>query len=60
MLAKLCSKSFKLGFSSMVNLEIPDVQLDLENSGTRDQIANIRWITEKAREFQENIYYFID
>ena len=44
----------------MVNLEIPDVQLDLENSGTRDQIANIRWITEKAREFQENIYYFID
>ena len=32
MLAKLCSKSFKLGFSSMVNLEIPDVQLDLENT----------------------------
>ena len=31
-----------------------------KHSGTRDQIANIHWIIEKAREFQENIYYFID
>ena len=36
-------------------------KLDLENTGIRDQIANICWIIEKAREFQENIYFcFID
>ena len=37
-------------------------KLDLEKArGTRDQIANICWITEKAREFQKNIYFcFID
>ena len=36
-------------------------KLDLKGRGTRDQIANIHWITEKAREFQENIYFcFID
>ena len=42
--------------------EFPGVQAGLRKGrGTRDQIANIRWITEKAREFQENIYFcFID
>ena len=36
-------------------------KLDLEGRGTRDQIANICWIMEKAREFQKNIYFcFID
>ena len=42
--------------------EIPDVQAGFRKGrGTRDQIANIRWITEKAREFQKNIYFcFID
>ena len=36
-------------------------KLDLEEGGTRDQIANIRWIIEKARQFQKNIYFcFID
>ena len=36
-------------------------KLVLENAGTRDQIANIRWIMEKAREFQKNIHFcFID
>ena len=36
-------------------------KLDLEDRGTSDQIANIHWITEKAREFQKNIYFcFID
>ena len=41
-----------------VNHELPDVQDGLEKGrGTRDQIANIRWITEKAREFQKNIYF---
>ena len=45
-----------------VNHELPDVQAGFRiGRGTRDQIANIHWITEKAREFQENIYFcFID
>ena len=45
-----------------VNCEIPDVQAGFrKGKGTRDQIANIRWIMEKAREFQKNIYFcFID
>ena len=45
-----------------VNLELPDVQSGFrKDRGTRDQIANIRWIIEKAREFQKNIYFcFID
>ena len=39
-----------------VNRELPDVQAGFrKGSGTRDQIANIRWIMEKAREFQTNI-----
>ena len=42
--------------------ELPDVQAGFRKGrGTRDQIANILWITEKAREFQKNIYVcFID
>ena len=45
-----------------LNCELPDVQADFRNGGgTRDQIANIHWIMEKAREFQKNIYFcFID
>ena len=45
-----------------MNLELPDVQAGFRKGrGTRDQIANIRWIMEKAREFQTNIYFcFID
>ena len=45
-----------------MNHEIPDVQADFRKGrGTRDQIANIRWIMEKAREFQKHIYFrFID
>ena len=45
-----------------VNIELPDVQGGFRKGrGTRDQIANIRWIFEKAREFQKNIYFcFID
>ena len=39
-----------------VNLELPDVQAGFRKArGTRDQIANIRWTTEKARVFQKNI-----
>ena len=45
-----------------MNHELPDVQAGFrKGKGTRDQIANICWIIEKAREFQKNIYfYFID
>ena len=45
-----------------VNRELPDVQAGFrKGKGTRDQIANISWIMEKAREFQKNIYFcFID
>ena len=45
-----------------VNHEIPDVQADFRKGrGTRDQVADIQWIIEKAREFQKNIYFcFID
>ena len=41
-----------------MNQELPDVQAGFrEGRGTRDQIANIRWIIEKVREFQKNIYF---
>ena len=45
-----------------VNRELSDVQAGFQKGrGTRDQIANIHWIMEKAREFQKNIYFcFID
>ena len=45
-----------------MNWELPDVQAGFrKGTGTSDQIANIRWIIEKAREFQKNIYFcFID
>ena len=41
-----------------MNCELPDVQAGFrKDRGTRDQIANIRWIIKKAREFQKNIYF---
>ena len=45
-----------------VNCELPDVEAGFRKGrGTKDQIANIHWIIEKAREFQKNIYFcFID
>jgi len=43
-----------------VNRELPDIQAGFRKvRGTRDQIANIHWIIEKAREFQKNIYFYI-
>ena len=49
-------------FQQYMNHELPDVQAGFRKGrGTRDQMANIRWIMEKAREFQKNIYFcFID
>ena len=61
-LVKSCSKFSKPGFSNNVNHELPDVPAGFRKGrGTRDQIARICWIMEKAREFQKNIYFcFID
>ena len=48
--------------TQFMNCELPDVQAGfIKDRRTRDQIANIHWITEKAKEFQKNIYFcFID
>ena len=55
-------KILQVRLQHYVNREHPDVQADFRKGrGTRDQIANIRWFMEKAREFQKNIYFcFID
>ena len=56
------AKILQARFQKNVNQERPNVQAGFRKGReTRDQIANIRWIIEKAREFQKNIYfYFID
>ena len=55
-------KILQARFQQYMNHELPDVQAGFrKDRETRDQIANIRWIIEKAREFQKNIYFcFID
>ena len=54
-------KILQVRLQQYVNRELPDVQAGYgKGRGTRDQIANIHWIIEKAREFQKNIYFFID
>ena len=55
-------KTLQARLQQYMNHELPDVQAGFrKNRGTRDQIANIHWIIEKAREFQKNIYFcFID
>ena len=60
--SKVMLKVLQARFQHYVNCELPDVQADFRKGrGTRDQLANIHWIMEKAREFQENIYFcFID
>ena len=59
---KLVLKILQARLQQCVNCELPDVQAGFRKGrGTRDQIANICWIIEKAREFQKNIYFcFID
>ena len=59
---KVTLKILQARLQRFVNRELPDVQAGLRKGrGTRDQIVNIHWITEKAREFQKNIYFcFID
>ena len=55
-------KILQAGLQQYLNCELPDVQAGFRKGrGTRDQIANICWIIEKATEFQKNIYFcFID
>ena len=55
-------KILQARFQQYVNRELPDIQAGFRKGrGTKDQIANIRWIMGKAREFQKNIYFcFID
>ena len=51
-------KILQARLQQFVNQEFPDVQAEFRKGrGTRDQIANIHWLIEKAREFQKNIYY---
>ena len=59
---KVMLKILQARLKQYVNSELPDVQAGFRKGrGTRDQIANIRWIIEKAREFHKNIYScFID
>ena len=55
---KVMLKILQARLQQYVNCEIPDVQAGFRKGrGTRDQIANICWITEKAREFQKSIYF---
>ena len=58
----MCAQILQARLQQYVNRELLDVQAGFtKGRGTRDQIANIRWIIEKAREFQKNIYFcFID
>ena len=60
--SKTVLKILQARLQQYVNCEFPDVQADFRKGrGTRDQISNIHWIIEKAREFQKNIYLcFID
>ena len=56
--SKVILKILQARLQQYVNHEIPDVQAGFRKGrGTRDQIANIRWIMEKATEFQKNIYF---
>ena len=61
-LSKVMLKILQARLQQYVNHELPDVQAGFRKGrGTRDQIANIHWIMEKARELQKNIYFcFID
>ena len=55
---KVILKILKARLQQYLNQELPDVQARFRKSrGTRDQIANIHWITEKASAFQKNIYF---
>ena len=57
--SKAILKILQAMLQQYMNHELPDVQAGFRKGrGTRDQIANILWIIEKAREFQKNIYFY--
>ena len=57
--SKVMLKILQARLQQYMNSEIPDVQAGFRKGrGTRNQIANNHWITEKATEFQKNIYFF--
>ena len=59
--SKVMFKILQARLQQYVNHELTDVQAGFREDRTRDQVPNIHWITEKAREFQKNIYFcFID
>ena len=59
--SKVMLKILQARLQQYVNQEFPMFNLDLEKAEEPDQIANIHWIIEKAKEFQKNIYFcFID
>ena len=60
--SKVMLKILQARLQQYMNRELPDVQVGFrKGTGTRDQIANIRWIIKKARKFQKSIYFcFID
>ena len=60
--SKVMLKILQARCQQYMNCELPDVQAGFRKGrGTRDQIANVRWIMEEAREFQKNIYFcFLD
>ena len=59
--SKVMHKILQARLQQYMNHEFPDIQAGFRKGrGTRDQIANIRWIIDKAREFQKNFYCFID
>ena len=60
--SKVMLKILQASLQQYMKQELPDVQVGFRKGrGTRDQIANISWIIEKARQFQKNIYFcFID
>ena len=56
--SKVMLKILQAQFQQYMNGDLPDVQAGFQRGkGTRDQIANILWITEKSREFQKSIYF---
>ena len=60
--SKVMPQILQARLQQYMNCELPDIRAGFRKGrGTRDQIANVRWIIEKAREFQKNIYFcFID
>ena len=59
-ISKVMLKILQARLQQYMNCELPDVQAGFRKGRrTRDQIANIRWIIKKAREFQKNIYFYL-